>query len=135
TPNHSDADATRDTDARAWRPPTPPPPHPDRSRASIAHFGGEVHVQTKDGRLLSAKVDRPLGRGPEKPLPRSRLEAKFLDCASRALEPAGTTRVLRMIEKFDELENVGDLAKILTDGCRSQGARTADAIAVSSRTI
>jgi 2-methylcitrate dehydratase PrpD len=123
--DHFEGDAYKDRDAQALLPCIHAAPHPDMSMANIDHFGGEVQVQTKDGRRLSAKVDRPLGRGPEKPLPRSRLEAKFLDCARRALEPADATRVLRIIEKFDELENVGDLAKVLTDGCRSQGTRTA----------
>jgi hypothetical protein len=65
---------------------------------------------------LSAKVDRPLGRGPEKPLPRPRLEAKFLDCAGRALEPAAAKRALHTIDRFDELADVGELLRILSEG-------------------
>jgi 2-methylcitrate dehydratase PrpD len=86
--------------------------------ASTDHFGGEVQIQTRDGRRLTAKVDRPLGRGPEKPLPRSRLEAKFLDCTRRALEPAAAQRALQMIDRFDALADVADLVEVLAEGCR-----------------
>jgi 2-methylcitrate dehydratase PrpD len=95
-------------------------PHPDMSMASTDHFGGEVLVLTTDGRRLAAAVDRPLGRGPEKPLPRPRLEAKFLDCAQRALEPAAARLALQMIDRFEDLADVGELTTILADGCRAQ---------------
>ena len=85
---HFEGDAYKDADVRALLPRIHAAPHPEMSMASTDHFGGEVQIQTRDGRRLTAKVDRPLGRGPEKPLPRPRLEAKFLDCAGRALEPA-----------------------------------------------
>jgi 2-methylcitrate dehydratase PrpD len=97
-------------------------PHPAMSMANTDHFGAEVHVQTAHGRRLSAKVDRPLGRGPERPLPRPLLEAKFLDCAGRALVPAAATRVMQTIAVFDGLTDVGELASVLADGCRPHGA-------------
>jgi 2-methylcitrate dehydratase PrpD len=122
---HFEADAHKDAGVQALLPRIHAAPHPDMSMASTDHFGGEVHVQTQDGRRLSAKVDRPLGRGPEHPLPRPRLEAKFLDCAGRALDFAAATRALQMIEAFDALESVGDLVTVLADGCRPQGAATA----------
>ena len=61
--------------------------------ASTEHFGAEVRVTLTDGRVLAAKVARPLGRGPENPLPMELLEAKFLNCATRAL-PMGTAERL-----------------------------------------
>jgi 2-methylcitrate dehydratase PrpD len=122
---HFEADAYRDGDVQALLPRIHAAAHPDMSMASTEHFGGQVHVQTSDGRRLSAKVDRPLGRGPEKPLPQPRLEAKFLDCAERALDAAAATRALQMIGRFDELADVGDLARVLASGCRLQGARSA----------
>jgi 2-methylcitrate dehydratase PrpD len=123
-----EGDAYRDRDVQALLARIHAAPHPDMSMADTDHFGGEVHVQARDGRRLSAKVDRPLGRGPEKPLPRARLEAKFLDCAGRALEPAAAKHALRMIDTFDELENVGDLVKILAEGSRPQRAGAAQSL-------
>jgi 2-methylcitrate dehydratase PrpD len=126
---HFEGDAYKDRDVRALLPRIHSAPHPEMSMANTDHFGGEVQVQTRDGRRLSAKVDRPLGRGPEKPLPRSRLEAKFLDCAQRALKPAAAKRALQTINGFDELMNVGDLLKILAEGNRPQHAGASAAIA------
>jgi 2-methylcitrate dehydratase PrpD len=122
---HFEGEAYKDRDARALLARIHAAPHPDMSMASTDHFGGEVHVQTRDGRCLSAKVDRPLGRGSEKPLPQPRLEAKFLDCAGRALERTAATRALQMIGRFDELADFGDLTKVLSQGCRPQRVGTA----------
>jgi 2-methylcitrate dehydratase PrpD len=119
---HFAGDAYRDRDVQALLPRIHAAPHPDMSMASTDHFGGEVQIRTRDGRRLSAKVDRPLGRGPEKPLPRSRLEAKFLDCATSALKPTAARRALQTIGRFDELADIGELTKLLADGCRRQDA-------------
>ena len=121
---HFEGDVYRDADVQALLARIHAAPHPDMSMASTDHFGGEVLVVTRDGRRLSAKIDRPLGRGPDKPLPRPRLEAKFLDCAARALEPDAAERVLQMIGRFDELADVAELTRVLAEGCRQHGAGT-----------
>jgi len=54
-----------------------------------------------DGRVLLAKVARPLGRGPEDPLPADLLEAKFLNCATRALPMEAAERLLTMLRGLD----------------------------------
>jgi 2-methylcitrate dehydratase PrpD len=122
---HFEGDAYGDRDVRALLPRIHAAPHPDMEMASTDHFGGEVRIATRDGRNLSAKVDRPLGRGPEKPLPRERLEAKFLDCAGRALQPAAATHALQLIGRFDDLDDVADLTRVLALGCRPQRAGAA----------
>jgi 2-methylcitrate dehydratase PrpD len=91
-------------------------PHPEMNMASTDHFGGEVRIETRDGRHLSAKVDRPLGRGPEKPLPQARLEAKFLDCAERAIDRDTARRALGMIGAFDGLADVNELLALIASG-------------------
>jgi 2-methylcitrate dehydratase PrpD len=118
---HFEGEAFRDADVQALLRRIHAAPHPDMSMASTDHFGAEVRVRTMDGRELSATVDRPLGRGPEKPLPLPRLEAKFLDCAGRALQPAAASQALRMIDQFDQLPDVGVLMQILADGCHPRG--------------
>ena len=82
---HFEGDSFRDPAIRALLPRIHAAPHPDMSMASTEHFGAEVRATLTDGRVLSAKVARPLGRGPENPLPTELLEAKFLNCATRAL--------------------------------------------------
>ena len=75
------------------------------------HFGADVTVTLTDGRVLSRHVPRPLGRGPEVPLPMDLLEAKFLNCAQRTL-PAGTARgllaMLRGLERLNTLRSLTD---------------------------
>ena len=84
-------------------------PHPQMDMASTEHFGAELRVRLADGRVLSAKTDRPLGRGPTKPLPLPRLEAKFLDCAGRALDAGTARRTLELVWRLDELDRVTEL--------------------------
>ena len=74
--------------------------------ASTEHFGAEVRVTLKDGRVLTAKVARPLGRGPENPLPMELLEAKFLNCATRALPKEAAETLLATLRSLDEVEDV-----------------------------
>lgn len=76
-------------------------------------FDAEVCLQLVDGRSLSAKVDRPLGRTTENPIPAEKIAAKFDDCAGRVLDSATTTAVRQMIESLETLGSVGDLTTLL----------------------
>ena len=122
---HFEGDTYRDPAVTALLARVNAAPHPEMTMAQTDHFGGEVRIKTRDGRELAAKVDRPLGRGPEKPLPKSRLEAKFLDCAERAVEPAAAQRALEMIGRFASLEDVRVLGTLLADGCKAPASRRA----------
>jgi hypothetical protein len=79
------------------------------SMASTEHFGAEVRVTLTDGRVLSAKVARPLGRTAENPLPVELLEAKFLNCAARALPMDAAERLLAMLRTLDAVADIGEL--------------------------
>ena len=104
-------------------------PHPDMKMENTDHFGGEVRIQTKDGRRLVAKVDRPLGRGPEKPLPEPRLNAKFLACAGRALTKPAAAEAMAAIWRLDAIEDMKELRQILANGCRPAATMTGHPIA------
>jgi 2-methylcitrate dehydratase PrpD len=91
-------------------------PHPEMTMASTEHFGAEIRLHLRDGRMLSGSTDRPLGRGPEKPLPMPRLEAKFLDCASRALAAGPARHALQLIGRLDELDDMAALSGALASG-------------------
>ena len=97
-------------------------PHPNMSMASTDHFGAEVRIRTTDGRTLSCSTDRPVGRGPEKPLPLPALEAKFKDCAGRVMEAGSVARVLELIWRLDEMDEAATLHTALAEGCRSRQA-------------
>ncbi len=66
-----------------------------------------------DGRVLSAKVARPLGRGPTNPLPMELLEAKFLNCATRALPMDAAERLLAVLRDVDTVANVRDVMQAM----------------------
>ncbi len=106
---HFEGDAFREPGVRVLLPRIHAAPHPDMSMASTEHFGAEVRVTLKDGRVVVAKVARPLGRGPENPLPAELLEAKFLNCAGRAL---GNERAEGLLEVLRRVDTVVDIRKV-----------------------
>ncbi len=84
-------------------------PHPEMDWASTEHFGAEVRVELKDGTRYRAYQHRAVGRGPEIPLPRPLLEAKFLDCWGQALPRESGEALMREI---DTLETVPDTRRL-----------------------
>ena len=100
---HFEGDCFRDPAIVALLPRIHAAPHPDMSMASTEHFGAEVRATLTDGRVLTAKVARPLGRGPENPLPVELLEAKFLNCAARALPMEAAEELLAVLRRVDTL--------------------------------
>jgi 2-methylcitrate dehydratase PrpD len=98
---HFEGDSFRDPAIRALLRRIHAAPHPDMSMASTQHFGAEVRVKLTDGRVLSKAVERPLGRGPTHPLPDDLLEAKFLNCAARALPMDAAEKLLEVLRTLD----------------------------------
>ena len=105
---HFEGDSYRDPAIRALLPRIHAAPHPDMSMASTEHFGAEVKVTLTDGRVLTATVARPLGRGPGNPLPVELLEAKFLNCATRALPMDAAERLLSVLRTLDGVADMRD---------------------------
>jgi 2-methylcitrate dehydratase PrpD len=89
------------------------------------HFGAEVRVALRDGNVLSAKVDEPLGRTVETALPPERLKEKFENCAALALSPQAISRAHDMIQGFENLKDVGELTAVLAAGARPAHAAAA----------
>ncbi len=119
---HFEADNFRKPEIRALLPCIHAAPHPDMSMASTEHFGAEVRVTLTDGRVLSKSVARPLGRGPENPLPMELLQAKFLNCATRALPMDAAEKLLTMLRQIDA---VADISRV-TDAMVPAAALAAD---------
>jgi hypothetical protein len=88
-------------------------PHPNMSMASKEHFGAEVRVTLTDGRVLTANVARPLGRGPENPLPADLLETKFLNCAARALPMEQAERLLAALRRLDAVSDMREVTQAM----------------------
>jgi 2-methylcitrate dehydratase PrpD len=106
---HFIGDSFRDADVRAVLPRIHAAPHPEMSMASTEHFGAEVRVTLTDGRVLTMKVARPLGRTTENPLPAELLEAKFLNCAARALPMETAERLLAMLRTLEAVADINEL--------------------------
>ena len=58
------------------------------------HFGAEVRVALRGGKVLSGKVDQPFGRTSDNPLPAALLKEKFDNCARRVLPAERVGRAL-----------------------------------------
>ena len=77
-------------------------------------FGAEVTVTTRDGGKVSARIDNQLGRGPDNPMSRDELWAKFEDCARRALPEDRILPLFEMLENLEALGSVADLTAAMT---------------------
>jgi 2-methylcitrate dehydratase PrpD len=87
------------------------------------HFGAEVKIALRGGRVLSAKVDQPLGRTSDNPLPAGLLKEKFENCAARALSREQTASVYSAIQGLENLQDVRELtANVAGEGKRTRAA-------------
>ncbi len=109
TIEHFEGDSWQDPAVRALLPRVFAAPQPPKVVDDGEHFGADVTVTLTDGRVLTQSVKRPLGRGPEEPLPADQLEAKFQNCAQRSL-PSETARGLLTLLRG--LEGVGRIRAV-----------------------
>ena len=86
------------------------------------HFGAEVKVLLRGGKVLGAKVNEPFGRTSENPLPAGLLKEKFENCAARALSREQTALLYSAIQGFENLRDVRELTAILAGEKRKQAA-------------
>jgi 2-methylcitrate dehydratase PrpD len=76
-------------------------------------FDAEVKLTLADGRTLSEKVDRPLGRTSDNPISPEHLKAKFENCASRVLTRAAAAAAWRRLESLEEAASLRDVTRLL----------------------
>jgi 2-methylcitrate dehydratase PrpD len=76
-------------------------------------FVGDVEVRMGDGRVLRERQDRPRG-GPDAPLTREELEAKFRGNAGLALPPEQVDRAIRSVHALAAGGSVADLVAAIT---------------------
>jgi 2-methylcitrate dehydratase PrpD len=103
---HFTGDAHRDPEVRAMLTRIHAAPHPEMSMASTDHFGGEVRIALKDGSVLSRRVNQPIGRDADHPLPQNLLEAKFLTCATSALGADTARHLLTLLWRLDDIPRI-----------------------------
>jgi len=88
------------------------------------HFGAEVKVTLKSGKVIAHKVDQPFGRTSANPLTPELLKEKFVNCARRVLPEATVAQLYATIEKFEQINDVRELTA-LTATHHKGAARTA----------
>ncbi len=86
------------------------------------HFGAEVKITLRGGKVLAARADQPFGRTSDNPLPAALLKEKFEDCAGRVLAPAGVARLYAAIQGFEKLKDVNALTALIAGKTRKQAA-------------
>jgi 2-methylcitrate dehydratase PrpD len=86
------------------------------------HFGAEVKVTLRGGKVLSGKVDQPFGRTSENPLPASLLKEKFDNCAARALPKERIAPLYSAIQGFENLKDAREITAIIAGEARKQAA-------------
>jgi 2-methylcitrate dehydratase PrpD len=106
---HFSDESVRDGAARALTAKVNAQPDANLGSAAPDHFYARVRVTTTSGEAFEHFVEAPLGRDRDHPLPSGTLEAKFRDCASRALDPQATEAMLQLCTTLDELADAGDV--------------------------
>ena len=76
-------------------------------------FVGDVEVTLRDGRVLRERQDRPRG-GPDAPLTREELEAKFRGNAGLVLPPERVERAIRSVHALAGGGSVADVIAAIT---------------------
>jgi 2-methylcitrate dehydratase PrpD len=77
------------------------------------HFVGHVAVRLTDGRVLEERQDHPRG-GPEFPMTREELTAKFRANATEAVAEAQASRVIALVDALAAQPRLTGLMDALT---------------------
>ncbi len=122
---HFDDSALMQPDVRALLKRVVAHAHAAAPNSMAEHYQGVVNITTTRGETFSARVDQPL-RGPQNLAPPDRLEAKFKDCAARALRPETVAGLYQQLHTLETLGDVctltGFMAKAARDGSAKRAA-------------
>ncbi|WEX10654.1 MmgE/PrpD family protein [Chelativorans sp. AA-79] len=107
-------EAVRDPEIRSIMSRIEAAPHPQAVMESTEHFFAELRVTTTSGEVLTAHVDRPLGRDRDHPLPPGTLERKFADCAGQVVEPDVARQFAARIFALEAERDIRSLSRQLS---------------------
>lgn len=110
---HFEGDTHRDAAVRRLMSRVHVAPYTTEQFPAENHFGAEIRIRTTGGETLTAKVDQPLGRTSENPLPPERLKEKFENCSLRALQREQVAGLYAATQHFEELADTRDLTSII----------------------
>ena len=86
------------------------------------HFGAEVRIALRGGKVLGAKVDQPFGRTSDNPLPAALLKEKFENCAARVLPADRVGALYAATQMFERLNDARELTAIIAGDARAAAA-------------
>jgi len=86
------------------------------------HFGAEVRIALRGGKVLGAKVDQPFGRTSDNPLPAALLKEKFENCAVRVLPADRVGSLYAATQMFERLKDARELTAIIAGDARTAAA-------------
>ncbi len=69
-------------------------------------FAAEVQITFKNGRVVSSRVLRPLGRTSANPIPPAQLKVKFVDCAGSVLPAERVAVVANELDRFEAIQSM-----------------------------
>ncbi|MGZ8231653.1 MAG: MmgE/PrpD family protein [Burkholderiales bacterium] len=84
---------------------------PDLEGLYPATFPGITTVHMKDGRVLTKRIDHPLGH-PTNPMTRERLEQKFSMLVEPYMSAAQVRELIDAVWRLDMIANVGELTRM-----------------------
>jgi 2-methylcitrate dehydratase PrpD len=119
---HFEGKAYEDAAVRKLLPRVHAAPYTTAQFPADNHFGAEVKVSLRGGKILGAKVDQPFGRTSDNPLPASLLREKFEDCAARAIPRERIAPLYSAIQGFENLKDVREVSTIIAGEARKQAA-------------
>ena len=120
---HFEGEAYRDPEVRKLLARIETRAHAHRPRGMEESFECDLHVTTQDGERFSAHVEQPL-RGPQNLVPPDRLEAKFRDCAARALRADAIGRIFEALGRIEAYADVRSLTALLADAAKADEDRS-----------
>jgi 2-methylcitrate dehydratase PrpD len=110
---HFESDAWREPAMRELVKRTHAAPYAGELFAADDPMDAEVAITLADGRTLSEKVGRPLGRTSDNPVAPEHLKAKFENCAGRVLAAPAVAAAYRALDTLERLVTTRDLTKLL----------------------
>jgi 2-methylcitrate dehydratase PrpD len=122
---HFEGEAFRDAAVRAILPRIDAAAYTTAQFPADKHFGAEVKVTTVDGRVLTGKIDEPLGRTNTNPLPSERLRDKFANCIARVLPASRASALADIIDRLETLADMRELTELLACPARLDQRRRA----------
>ncbi|WP_233235602.1 MmgE/PrpD family protein [Bordetella sp. LUAb4] len=87
-------------------------------RECANHFAGHVALTLRDGRVLRAGVEQPLGRTSAHPLPADLLRHKFMQCAGMVLREDALGAIADDLAAIDALPRIAALTRRIEEAVR-----------------